>query len=104
MGECLSGQEWCRLERAGWRERKGFSWVEGLGLSLTFRKQAGGSIGHVSAEEPAIAKVVVALDEFDAVALSQAELVGAAGDKVMDDEQDRARRNLSRVRGLTRGH
>ena len=58
----------------------------------------------MAAEEPAVTKVVVSLDEFDAVALGQAQLVGAAGDKVMDDEQDGAWRILCRVRGLTRGH
>lgn len=78
--------------------------MESCDLYLTFRKQAGGSSGHVATEEPAIAKVVVSLDEFDAVALGQAQLVWAAGDKVMDDEQDGARRNFSRVRGLTGGH
>jgi hypothetical protein len=75
-----------------------------LRLSLTFRKQASGSSGHMATEKPAIAKVIVSLDEFDAVALGQAQLVGAAGDKVMDDEQDRAWGNFSWVRGLTRGH
>jgi hypothetical protein len=98
------GQELCRLRRASWRERRRFSRVEDLGLSLTFRKQASGSSGHVATEEPAIAKVVVSLDEFDAVALGQAQLVGAAGDKVMDDEQDRAWWDFPGVRGLTRGH
>jgi hypothetical protein len=58
----------------------------------------------MATEEPAIAKVVISLDEFDAVALGQAQLVGAAGKKVMDDEQERAWGNLSGVRGLTRGH
>ena len=71
---------------------------------LTFGKQAGGTGGHMATEEPTITKVVVALDEFDAVALGEAQLIGAAGNKVMDDEQNRAGRDLERVRGLTSGH
>lgn len=71
---------------------------------LTFRKQAGGTSGHMATKKPAITKVVISLDEFNAVALSEAQLIGAAGKKVMDDEQDRAWGNLSGVRGLTRGH
>lgn len=66
-------------------------------LSLTFREQASGTVGHVATKKPAIAEVVVSLDEFDAVALGQAQLVGAAGDEVMNDEQDRAWRDFSGV-------
>lgn len=69
--------------------------MEGGGLrDLTFGKQAGSTGGHVATEKPTIAKVVVALDEFDAVALGETQLIWAAGDKVMDDEQNRAGRDL----------
>lgn len=77
---------------------------DGSACLLTFRKQAGSSRGHMATKKPAITEVVISLDEFNAIALGQAQLVGAASKKVMDDEQDRARRNLSGIRGLTRGH
>jgi hypothetical protein len=71
---------------------------------LTFGKQAGSGIVHVATQEPAIAKVVVALDEFDAVALGKAQLVRATGDEVMNNEEDGAGRDIVGVGGLTGGH
>jgi hypothetical protein len=56
----------------------------------TFRKKTGVAIVHVSAQEPAIAKVVVTLYELNAVSLCQAQLVGAACYKVVHDQQDGA--------------
>jgi hypothetical protein len=54
----------------------------------TFREQASVAVVHVSAQEPAIAKVVVTLYELNAVSLCQAELVGAACYEVVHDQQD----------------
>ena len=56
----------------------------------TFRKQASVAVVHVSAQEPAIAEVVVTLYELNAVTLCQAQLVGAACYKVVHDQQDGA--------------
>lgn len=50
---------------------------------LTFGEEACEPVAQVSAEEPAIAKVVVSFDELDAIALGQAQLVGTAGDEVV---------------------
>jgi hypothetical protein len=49
----------------------------------TFRKQAVLSRLGVLAQEPAVAKVVVALDKLDAVSSPQAQLVGTPGEKLV---------------------
>jgi hypothetical protein len=49
------------------------------GIGITFREQAGVARLGVLAQVPAIAKVVVALDELDAVAAGETELIGAPG-------------------------
>lgn len=58
---------------------------------LTFREQASLAGVHVLAEKPAVAEVVVALDELNAVALGQTELIGAPSDEVVNGEQQRTR-------------
>lgn len=60
----------------------------------TFRKKASIAVVHVSAQEPAIAKVVVTLYELNAVSLGQAQLVGAACYEVVHDQQDGAGRGI----------
>ena len=47
----------------------------------TLGEQAGASILEVSSKVPAIAKVVILLNEFDAIPLREADLVGASGNK-----------------------
>lgn len=69
----------------------------------TFRKQASVAVIHVSAQEPAIAKVVVTLDELNAVSLGQAQLVGAACYEVVHDQQDRAGGSICHA-ALSCGH
>ena len=49
----------------------------------TFWEQAIFASFSVLAQEPAIAKVVVALNELDAVSAPETQLVGAAGDKLV---------------------
>lgn len=56
----------------------------------TFRKKTGVAVVHVSAQEPAVAKVVVALYELNAISLGQTQLVGAACYKIVHDQQDGA--------------
>jgi phage-related baseplate assembly protein len=60
----------------------------------TFRKQASVAVVHVSAQEPAIAEVVVTLYELNAVTLCQAQLVGATCYEVVHDEQDGPGRSI----------
>lgn len=52
--------------------------------SLTFRKQARASIGHVPSQEPSIAEVIVPLDQFYAIALGETQLIRAPCDEVVD--------------------
>jgi hypothetical protein len=40
------------------------------------------------AQEPAVAKLIVALNQLDAIAFGQCEFVGSTSSKVVDDEQD----------------
>lgn len=49
----------------------------------TFWEQAIFAGFSVLAQEPAVSKVVVALNELDAVAAPETQLVGAAGDKLV---------------------
>jgi len=49
----------------------------------TFREEAAVSIYQVFAQKPAISKLIVAFDQFHAIALGQTELVGAAGLEVI---------------------
>lgn len=69
----------------------------------TFRKQASVAVVHVSAQEPAVAKVVVPLYELNAVSLGQAQLVGAACYEVVHDQQDGAGGGI-RHAALSCGH
>jgi len=69
----------------------------------TFREKASVAVVHVSAQEPAIAKVVVPLYELNAVSLGQAELVGAACYEVVHDQQDGACRSICHA-ALSCGH
>lgn len=49
----------------------------------TFWEQAIFASFSVLAQEPAVAKVVVALNQLNAVSAPEAQLVGAAGDKLV---------------------
>lgn len=49
----------------------------------TFWEQTTVAIDQVFAQEPPIAKLVVPLDQFDAVTLCQGQLIGAAGSEVI---------------------
>jgi len=79
----------------------------------TFGEKASVPVVHVSAQKPAIAKVVVALDELNAVSLCQAQLVCAACYEVVHDQQDGAglgichaaqsRRHVGAVCGVVSG-
>lgn len=55
------------------------------------------------AEKPAIAEVIVALDQLDAVALGEAQLITTAGHEIMDDEQNAARLGIGLVT-ISGGH
>ena len=49
----------------------------------TFWEQTTVAVNHVFAQEPSIAKLVVPLNQFDAVTLGQGQLVGASGSEVI---------------------
>lgn len=49
----------------------------------TFWEQTTVAINQVFAQEPPIAKLVVPLDQFDAVTLCQGQLIGASGSEVI---------------------
>lgn len=51
--------------------------------SLTFREEARLVIDRVPTEEPSISKLVVSLNQYDAVALGEAQLVGAPRNEVI---------------------
>ena len=69
----------------------------------TFGEKASVAVVHVSAQEPAIAKIVVTLYELNAVALCQAQLVGAACYEIVHDQQNRAGRGICHA-ALSRRH
>lgn len=45
---------------------------------LTFWKEAAVAVYHVPAQEPSIAKLVVPLDQLDAIALDEGQFIGAS--------------------------
>lgn len=53
----------------------------------TFWEQAAVAGLGIPAQEPAVAKVVVALDQLNPVATAKAQLVGAPGDELMHDDE-----------------
>lgn len=53
------------------------------GCKPTFREEAAAAIDQMLAQVPAISKLVVTLQQFDTVAFRQAQLIGAAGLKVV---------------------
>lgn len=54
-----------------------------VGAELTFGEEATETVLLVPTEEPAVAKVVVAFDELDAVAALHGQLVGAPRGEVI---------------------
>lgn len=60
------------------------------------------SVLQVAAQEPAVAEVVVALDELDAIAALEAQFVGTARGEFVDDKEGVPRARLVDVRA--RGH
>jgi len=50
---------------------------------LTFREETGIAVEEMLSKEPSIAKVVVALDEFDAVTFRETELIRTASDELI---------------------
>lgn len=75
-----------RAERESWR---------------TLWEETGVSVLEVAAQEPAVAKVVIALDELDAVAALEAQFVRAARGEFVCDPAGISRRTLRACRRLT---
>jgi len=100
----------CASQRPSWRG-SGIHWTRSAPREShsfacarpTFWEQAAIAVRHVPAEKPAVAEVIVALDQLDAVALGQAQLVDAAGHEIVDDEQNAARVGLGLV-AISVGH
>lgn len=56
---------------------------QGRRAERTFWEQTTVAVNQVFAQEPPIAKLVVPLDQFDAVTLCQGQLIGASGSEVI---------------------
>lgn len=67
-----------------------FSTVEWSGGVFTFWKESSPAIAQMLAQEPTVAKVVIAFYELYAIALCQTQFIAAPSDKVVDDEQSGA--------------
>lgn len=58
--------------------------------SLTFREETRLVIDRVATEEPSISELVVSLDQNDAVAFGEAQLIGAPRDEVICSKEQSA--------------
>jgi hypothetical protein len=66
-----------------------------LGPELpTFREEAGIPVVHMPSQKPAVAKVIVPLDQLYAVPLSQTQLISTPCDEIVHDQQNRAGRRV----------
>jgi len=54
--------------------------------SLTFRKEASVAIVHMTTQEPAIAKIVVPLNELNAITLCKTQFIGTPSNEVIWQE------------------
>lgn len=70
---------------------------------LTFREQTRATVRHVPPQEPAVAEVIVALDQLNSVPLGQTQLIGASSDEVVNHEEDGTGMRLI-LDAVSRGH